>query len=185
VVTVSIARDDVSPSLGRTRAGAASGGALLRVLGRAGANSLIRHFRDRNRTPNRLGGERTNFWSRVAESVNAPVISGSRIEIRVSHPAIAQKVYGGTIVPRKAKALAIPVDRLAYGKSPRVMDGLFFVPSTSSGAVGILARRESGGGIRPMYVLKRSVTQQPDPKALPADAEVTTAMREASADFIA
>ena len=178
MVTLKLTQDSLTPDLRRLIREAESNGPLARVMGRAVANTLRKHFRERNRTPNALGGARTNFWSRVAESVQAPHQAGSKIVVAVSHPAIAQKVFGGTITPKKVKHLAIPVDARAHGKSPRVFPLLQF--AMTRGGTKLLGVRE-GGRFVAYYLLKPSVSQAPDPKALPTDAAmekaVTTAAR--------
>lgn len=179
MLTVTISKDEVTPDLRRLLKLAARDGGLRAVIGRAGANVLRKHFRGRNlNNPNKLGGARTNFWSRVAESVHAPRTSGTRIVIPINHPAIAQKVFGGTIRARKARNLAIPIAPEAYGKSPRVFDGLGF--AMTAAGVKLLGTRAAGGLFHALYVLKRSVSQRPDPEALPKDSEVADAITRAA-----
>jgi len=176
MISIKLNKDDVTPHLRRLLKESEGDSPLARVLGRAGANVLKKHFRERNKTGNKLGGTRTNFWSRVAESVQAPQSSPGKIVIPVSHPAIAQKVYGGTITPKKAKNLAIPISPKAHGKSPRVFPLLTFAMT----AAGVkLLGRPTGSGMEWLYVLVTSVTQSADPKALPKDAEVGTALEKA------
>jgi hypothetical protein len=176
MISIRLDRDEVTPHLRKLLKETESNGPLAKVLGRAGANTLRKHFRSRNRTPNKIGGTRTNFWSRVAESVQSPVSSPGRIVIPVSHPAIAQKVFGGTITPKKAKNLAIPIAPEAHGKSPRVFPLLQFA-MTRAGVQ--LLGLPGEGGIKWLYVLKTSITQDPDPKALPTDAEMGAALERA------
>ena len=176
MLTCKLDRDEVTPHLRKLLKETESNGPLAKVLGRAGANTLKKHFRSRNRTPNKLGGTRTNFWSRVAESVQSPVSLPGRIVIHVSHPAIAQKVFGGTITPKKAKNLALPIDPMAHGKSPRVFPLLQFAMTRAG--VKLLGLRQNGG-MKWLYVLKSSVTQDADPKALPTDAEMGRALETA------
>lgn len=182
-VEIQLARDEVTPALRRLLREATGSSGLSAVLGRAGRNVLVAHFRERNQTPNRLGGKRTNFWSRVAESVDAPRVEGRGIIIRVAHPAIGQKVHGGTIVPRKAKALAIPVAARAHGLSPRSIPGLIFIPSQGGQSVGFLALRNAGN-LQFLFVLKKSVTQAPDPLALPPGRDVGAALERAGLIYI-
>lgn len=73
---------------------------------------------------------------------------------------------GGTIVPRNAKWLAIPIGNaltpagVPRYPSPRDAGKLIFIPRTRAGNA-ILARRKPGGGLDPLFVLKKSVTIPP------------------------
>lgn len=179
MLTIKLEKDEVTPHLRRLLKQAEPGSPLFRVLGRATANELKKHFRARNsKQPNKLGGRRTNFWSRVAESVHAPKHSAREILVPVNHPAIAQKVFGGTITPRKAKNLAIPIHPQAHGKSPRIIPGLFFWRS-ARGTRG-LGIKGSGGELVPLYVLKPSVTQSADREALPQGRQISDALTKAA-----
>lgn len=178
MLTVKIAKDEVTPDLRKLLKLAERDGGLRAVMGRAGANELRKHFRKRNSRGNKLGGKRTNFWSRVAQSVNSPKHQGRDILVPINHPAIAQKVFGGTIRPTKAKNLAIPLVAEACGKSPRVFDALTF--AMTAGGTKLLGTKEAGGAIKALYVLKRSVNQRADPKALPKDAAVVRAVGKAA-----
>jgi hypothetical protein len=165
MITIRLDRDEITPDLRKLLRDGKPDSPLGTVLGRAAANSLRKHFRERNKTPNKLGGSRTNFWSRVAESVQSPRAASGNIIVPVSHPAIAQKVFGGTITPKKAKNIAVPIDPRAHGKSPRVFPLLQFA-ITSSGAK-LLGLKDGQNGMDWLYVLVPSVTQDRDPNALP------------------
>lgn len=180
MLTIKLEKNEVTPHLRSLLAQAATNGPLANVLGRAGANVLKNYFRERNKTGNKLGGRRTNFWSAVAMSVQSPRSVGGNIVISITHPAIAQKVYGGTITAKKAKNLAIPIDARAHGKSPRVFSHLEFL-MTKSGT-RLLGLKE-GNGIIWLYVLKPSVSQKADPHALPKNAEVEAALDKAADIF--
>jgi hypothetical protein len=177
VIAIALDKDEVTPHLRKLLKDAAADGPLGNVLGRAGANVLKKHFREKNKTPNKLGGTRTNFWSRVAESVQSPRVAGGNLVIHVSHPAIAQKVFGGTITAKKAKNISIPIDPKAHGKSPRVFPLLQF--AMTKAGVKLLGLKDGNGGMNWLYVLKPSVDQDPDPTALPKDADVGAAMEKA------
>lgn len=181
MISIKLNKDEVTPHLRRLLKESESDSPLARVLGRAAANTLKKHFRERNKTGNKLGGTRTNFWSRVAESVQAPKSSPGKIVIPVSHPAIAQKVYGGTITPKKSKNLAIPISAKAHGKSPRVFPLLQFA-MTRAGVK--LLGQDTGSGMEWLYVLVPSVKQDADPKALPKDTEVGDAMSKAGGIYL-
>lgn len=177
-ITIRIEKDEVTPHLRKLLAQAEGDGPLAKVLGRAGANVLKKHFRARNKTPNKLGGARTNFWSAVAASVQNPRYSGHDITIAINHPAIVQKVFGGTISAKKTKNLAIPIAPEAHGKSPRVFPHLQFAVMASGAK--LLGLKNGAGGINWLYVLKPSVTQSADPHALPPSATMAAELTKAA-----
>lgn len=177
MISLHLDRDEVTPHLRRLLKESESDSPLSRVLGRAAANELKKHFRERNKQGNKLGGKRTHFWSRVAQSVNSPASVPGKILIPITHPAIAQKVFGGMISATKAKNLAIPISPKAHGKSPRVFTNLQFAMTRAG--VKLLGMQDGNGGMDWLYVLKKSVSQDKDPQALPKDADVGRAMEKA------
>lgn len=158
---------------------------IMAVAGRAAANLLKKHFRGRDREqPNKLGGPRTHFWLEVGRSVQAPVVSdsGTTVTVAISHPVIAQKVFGGTIRAKRAGALTIPQTPEAYGRTAATFEretGLKLV-FIKQGGHAILASRAEGQGLTVQYVLVKSVHQDPDPKALPPDKDIEDAALQAA-----
>lgn len=147
--------------------------AVLAAMGREGQQRLKRHFRGKDRTePNRLGGRRTHFWRQVVDSVQAPMLHGdTSVTISINHPAIAQKVFGGTIRAKRAKLLTIPVSPEAYGRTAATFEhetGLQLI-FLREGNNALLATRRSKGStaLQIEYLLTPSVNQAPDPTALP------------------
>lgn len=66
---------------------------------------------------------------------------------------------GGTIYPRTAKALAVPVSEEAKQyTSPRDMPGLIFIDRKKQGKPPLLVREAGGDAIEVMWVLLPSVT---------------------------
>lgn len=151
----------------------------LLIAGRAVSNLLRAHYRTKHTTePNKLGGERQNFWLQVARSVNAPRPSGNdQVTVAISHPAIRQKIEGGTITAKRAKFLTIPVDPRAYGRRASVLEqelGVHLFLRARGDRAYLAARTGEGSKapIRVFYALKKSVTQAPDPTALPPQADM-------------
>lgn len=73
---------------------------------------------------------------------------------------------GGVVVPKKAKALAIPIGEALTGAGvprypggPRSVPGLFLLKRAGKNA--LLVRKDAGGGITPLFVLVKSVTIPP------------------------
>ena len=149
--------------------------ALLKVLGRRGANELKKWFRGRNNTPNKLGGRRTNFWNQVASSVQSPVVVGSSgVRVDVTHPAYGFKLRGGRITPKRAKALTIPVHPEAYGRTVATFERetgieLFRPYATGGVASDLLMGANDDGSLTVYFVLRPFVDQEKDPLAFPPD----------------
>lgn len=79
--------------------------------------------------------------------------------------------YGGVIRPRKSKYLTIPISPLARkaaagGLGAGSMPGLFPIKSKKGNL--LLVRGAKGGGIEPMYALKKRVRIRPRPWLRPA-----------------
>lgn len=199
MLTIRITRDEITPDLRRILKSVEPGGALGKVLGRAAANELKSYYRELNsKRPNKLGGQRSHFWNAVASSVNNPRAVGGGIIVSISHPHVAQRLYGGTIVPRKKKALAIPVSAASYGIYARIYPGtLAFIPLRGRGQTkGVLvegeqftATRGKNKGktrIRPkpggalLYVIRGAVSQRADETVLPPSSRMGAALTRAA-----
>lgn len=145
--------------------------AIFAAAGRAAANELKKHFRFKDRTePNALGGKRTHYWLEVSRAVQAPVPTDTNCKIEVSHPSISQKVFGGKIVAKRAKALTIPLVPEAHGRRASVLESELGIKLFQLGqrGMGVLAAN-IGKGIQVFYALVKSVTQRRDATALPAE----------------
>jgi len=185
VIAVKIHDGEASARLEKIAMQAKNPRALLAEVGRRAGNELKRHFRVRDREPNKLGGARTHFWIGVSRSVSAPVpvgsfgVSGVRIDI--THPGFAQKVFGGRIVPKRARALTIPVHPAAHGRRASVLENegiKLFLLKTGPSKLGVLAAKQPDGGMVVYYVLSRGVDQKADPQAMPAEGALAAAVRD-------
>lgn len=155
------------------------------VAGRAALEVTRRHLLRRNLThPNRLGGKRTNYWQRMAQSA-ALTFEGTAAVVTLTEPGAGLQVRGGTVKPRNRKALAVPVHADAHGKTAgerndltpvywrrggKLQGGL--VRNAHTRLVGgrngkPLRRGRSITGGELMYVFKDSVTIKGDPSILP------------------
>ena len=113
-------------------------------------------------------------------------MTNSSVAVGSNLPYAAQVHFGGTIVPRKGKALAIPLSarlqRLQLSPRDLPRDELQFVPAKRSGGVigflvnrgrsvslgersSISFRKSKSGGTRQsaLFMLVRKVTQRPRP----------------------
>lgn len=171
--------------------------AMLRNVGREVGNQLNAHFQMKNDTnPNKLGGRRTNFWLAVSKTINNgnlnnPQVSGNTVTVTINDPKFPQKVFGGRIVAKAAKALTIPLTPEAYGKTAGDFPGAFLIKTmkgayivkvgeniTVSGMVSKAKRGEFKGrraGLNFLFKLVPFVDQDADPTALPPQSQLAQA----------
>jgi len=153
---------------------------LLAAGGRQLVSDLQDHFAERNDQPNKKGWPKKNFWAGIRGATALAEVSDNSATVSISDPAINQKVYGGTITPKRGKMLAIPLIADAYvAGSPRTLPinflrlmvarsgGVYLVENDSTRAPK--GRNKPGMSFagRFWYHLVPSVTQDPDPNALP------------------
>ena len=164
---------------------------LGKVMGRAAANELKKHFRKLNsERANKLGGKRSNFYSHVAASVQNPKTTENKIIVAISHPHIAQRFWGGTIRPTKTKLIAVPVNKKGYGVYPRIYSSvLAFLPTRRGGVLVegeevVITRGKNAGKKRRVpkkggaliYALVEKISQKKDPSVMPKDQVIIGAM---------
>jgi len=163
-----------------------------RALFSVGANALklevTRHIRHeaprRHATADRLS-ERSGFKATNTEHMAkgaARVTSYSTstgAEVNVPIAGISRAFHDLTILPRKAKALTIPISGVSYGHRVAELErmgwNLFRLPKTD-----ILAG-ERNGEFRGLYALKKRVIVRQDRTLLPDDATVANTINNAVA----
>ncbi|HEY1170241.1 MAG TPA: hypothetical protein VGH19_02620 [Verrucomicrobiae bacterium] len=145
---------------------------MLRAVATRAEGMLKAHFRSRDAgSANKLGGRRTNFWAQVEKTVVGEVDeAGGTVRLGVSHPAFAQKLYGGVIRAKSARALTIPVTAEAYGRTTAEFESetglrLFLIKPNETAL--LVTRMQGAKGVKVQYVLKGQVTQEADEGALP------------------
>ena len=129
--------------------------------------------------PNRLTMERrTHFWHQIGESIlPKPKIEQGKINIVVMDPRFPQKLFGGPITPKRAKALTIPVHPDAYARSAaevaRIVGPLHII---KAGGEAFLVADKSPHTFAPLFILRYKVDQKPWPGALPKQAKMKEVM---------
>lgn len=182
-IAVEIRKDTITPAARAMAARARNPIPGLKIAGRALGNLLKTHYREKAQTPNKLGGERSYFWLQVGRGVNGPEQTGKdTVSVSISHPAILQKIYGGIITAKRAKALTIPVQAQAYGRRASVLEHLLGLKLFR--VKDALAAKGADGKLTIYYLLKRSVNQKPDPTALPAADKMQAAASDAFNDWM-
>ena len=157
------------------------GRVVHQAIGQAMLAAVQTHFDRRAQEPNKMGAPKTGFWEKLSAGTH---VESSETEAVVTVPApILQRLYGGTIRPVNAKALAFPVSPNSYGKTAREMrltGRTKFIPLNRGNVVGIITTIERKGVIgEVLFLVVRKVTQAEDPNAIPSEETLVKAAMEA------
>lgn len=168
--------------------------ALMAAAGKRVEKELRTHFASKDRQGNSKGWPRSHFWNRtVRASTSFTGATDTAAEVAISSPEFMQRLRGGTIRAKRGKYLAIPLTaRAKAAGSPREGGwsggGLTFIRTKLGRALLVEAAhtrlafrrgRVAGGkqmGGEAQYLLVRSVSQRPDPTALPTEAQIRSAI---------
>ena len=133
-------------------------------------------------------GDGGSFGAAITAGWNFQSSDQSGATIVNSAQFYAHKVHGGTITPKRAKFLTIPL--IAEAKGLRVFSyqeitgKRLFRPKGKD----VLMEKMDSGGVRSVYALVRSVTHKPTPGALPDESLLAEAFvkrwREALATYV-
>ena len=171
MITVHIESADFQKQIGALLQATQRPRPLLQAAARSVVRDLQRHFREREKTPNKLGGKRTHWWARVARSTAVAEVTDARAVVSISEPGIGLQVSGGMVRPVEAKALTIPIHAEAYGRRAKTVELLtgmkLFRVKPKGSPHTFLARSLGDDTIRLLYVLKKVARIPADPNALP------------------
>lgn len=176
---ISITRDDVSPRLAEIERFLADRPGRL-VMAEAAAELTRGHFAQLAAVRHRPQVT-PNFYANAARATTAEVDATDALVV-IDHIGIAQRYYGGLLRPKKAKRLTIPISDEAQGRRASEISDLFYLRLRNGKE--FLARRDSGGGLDFLYVLKAQVQQDPDPSVLPTDEEYFDAIAQSLDDTL-
>ena len=112
------------------------------------------------------GAKTQHYTGRLQRSVTYRA-SRERLEIGTNLRSAAQRHFGGDLVPKVAKTLAVPCSGVPpTRRRPKSWPDLVFIPSKTKGdTVGVLASkpRRKGGKFVARFVLKKKVHQEARP----------------------
>lgn len=164
----------------------------LKTLAQAGAGEAARNAQrfirtlaaSRHATASKLGAAPTGVLGRAASGTQAVERDGGWC-VSVPHPLFRRAFKDVAIAPVKAGALAIPMHKDAYGRSPRSMTGLFVWKRNrkadgpeDKGAAFLARSRGKGKNARLelLFLLHRGrILQRQDPSLLPTAEETGAA----------
>lgn len=161
-----------------------NGPGVKEVAGRAGQQTVRDHLYDLDRERHRSHVS-PHFYGRAARSTHSRVTADGA-EIHISHEGIAQRYFGGRIVPVNARALTIPIAEEADGKRASEFDDLFVWKDREKGTAYLARARGKGKytEIQLLYKLLASVEQDPDHSVLPKPEDLQAAARTAVDSYI-
>lgn len=194
--------DLAGPHLQKVIAGLANTRPLMQRVGGDLARVVRRHFAARDQEPNAKGWPKRHFWAQEGRRNTALAsYSDNEAVVTIASAAIAHKLYGGTVRPKRGRALAIPASAEAYrAGQPSTMDRdmLDFVPLRRGGLVGMLIERqhdtlrrtkkglrqgEKRGG-KVWFWLMAQTTHAADPRALPDRQALDAAALSAAQNYV-
>lgn len=160
---------------------------LNEVAGRAAVNAAIKYHRDYDKAGGWRGkrylgsakGEGGSFGSSVAAGWHFQSSDSAGAVIVNNADYYAFKVRGGTITPKRAQFLTIPLIREACGVPVKDYASVYqqntgrklFRPKGKS----VLMEKTDDGKARSVYALVRSVTMRPWPNAIPDEGLIAAA----------
>lgn len=170
---------------------------------------LKEHFAIKNREPNKMNAPKSNFWNQVADATDIGEVTESGATVAVAEQRFNIQLFGGTIFPKKAKSLTIPLVVEARGESVasyRLKTGkrLFTIPGRNAlfqkadegdateSRVNFTRGRDRSFGVklgarqplRAIFALAKSATIRKDPTALPSGETLLKALQEEAEDFL-
>ncbi len=112
------------------------------------------------------------FWPSIANAVNLQNVSNNQVTVGITgadlHNKGVHKHFGGIIRAKNKKALTIPITAEAKGKNAEELniDGhnLFMLKKSKQGyTLGFLGYNDTAGNFHALFVLRKQVTQKPEP----------------------
>lgn len=115
-----------------------------------------------------------SWWKEAAGSVEA-VATGQKAQVVAAQRGVALHRYGGIVLPKRAKCLAIPLRAEFHRVSPRRLGQtkpLFQMKPRRSAGRAFLAYKE-GAALRIAYLLTPKAVIKPHPESFLTDKQIT------------
>lgn len=128
------------------------------------------------------GRKKTQWWKRVESSWFVGRVTGNGARFSNGTIGLTHKVTGGTIKAKRKKFLTIPVIPEAHGVSAKDYARQYKPLFAAKGF--LMEATDDPEKPRAVYALKKSVTQNPWPGALPPEQGYINAFMEAAVEHI-
>lgn len=124
------------------------------------------------------GRRSTKFAQKVATGWRAGNVTASGATMSNFFPLLPIKITGGTIKPKRANYLTIPLVPEAHGVRAKDYTGKLFPNKKKT----VLMESDGNGGVTSVYALKKSVEAKPVKGAMPSSQELSQPFIEAILD---
>lgn len=124
----------------------------------------------------------TNHYQEGARSIHVETGPGFAAVV-VPIPGISRAFRDLTIAPRNKRALAIPINSIAYAQSADTLKAKGWQLFSSPRKPGICFGRRDGE-VRALYALKSRVHQRQDRSLLPNDTAIRLALTRGAVDYL-
>jgi hypothetical protein len=183
-------KDTITPELSRIMREVKRPRSLYAAGAKAVQKGIVAHLQDLQSRGNAKGWPEKKFFSGGPDSVRKRVgisaLSDAGAVVTIADPRFVHRIEGGTVTPKRAKSLAIPLTAEAYAASGKgtlreAMPGLVLI-KTSKGAFLAMPTDNRGKGrdqLRIMFKLVPSVTHRPHPDEMPDTEKLSEAARGA------
>ena len=168
-ITITKITDGITPDMRKKLLALQNRRPLLRAAAQGAMDAMRAHYR--GLPPNQRGFPSLNFWEKEgARKVALAEVTNNSATVVVDSVAMGHRFTGGTVRPKRAGALSIPLSPEAYQAGSA---SLFPQPLTMVNRPGKPPLLVETGLIgkskawKPHYALLKSVTHQPDPRAWP------------------
>ena len=181
-------KDLATPELQRIAAAVQRPQLLLQAAGKRVEKELRRHFRERDAEGNEKGWSRSHWWNKeVAKATAYQSATDTEAVVSIASKQFLHRLRGGTVRAGRGKFLALPLTDQAKKKgSPAEWttkgDGQLVFMRSKLGVAYLFPGKDKGHGAS--YLLLKSVTHRPDPRALPEPGTLEAAVDDEAQRFL-
>lgn len=160
--------------------------ATQHLIGRDVSELIRDHLYKKDAQPSKHGGTSTHYYRGAGDSVHHE-LTATGTAVNVSQIGIRQRLEGGVITPKTAKALTIPISPRAHGKRAREFIDTFVIDLSDTGdpaTVGMIVQETGPDSFDPLFILRTKVTQRADPTVIPDQRVIVSTASAAVMDFL-
>jgi len=185
---ISLTKDTVTPELARLLRESKRPKSIYAAGAKAVQVELIRHLQTLQSRGNQKGWPSRKFFAGGPDSVRKKVgladLSDTGATITIADPRFVHRIEGGTVTPKRAGSLAIPLTAEAYAMSGKgtlrqVAKDLVLIKTKNGSFLARPSKAKGKSPLRFLFMLLKSVTHKPHPQEMPDKSKLTATAQEA------